>query len=137
MLKKSIYELTLGDRYRHFRFRCGILVYLAVLLFGSIPGARAELGEVATGLFLHTAAYGLITFLLFTGAVSRASPAPTKTFLIVALMGALDEMIQALLPYRTGSINDWLVDVNAAFIGLLVMQSNWFKQQLHAASNQA
>lgn len=128
--------MALGQRYRRLRFRCGVLLYLAVLLFGSIPGARAELGEVAPGLFLHTAAYALITFLLFTGTLSGTPSTALKTFLTVAVMGALDELIQALLPYRTGAVSDWLVDVNAAFIALLVMHSNWFKRQTHAVSHQ-
>lgn len=127
-------QLAIGVRYHRLRFRCGIFLYLAVLFFGSVPGARAEIGAVASGLLLHTLAYSLITFLLFTGMPSASLPAARKTFLIVASMAALDELIQALLPYRTGAVGDWLIDVNAALVALLIMQSNWFKRTTHAAS---
>lgn len=126
-------ELAIGMQYRRLRYRCGVVVYLAVLLLGSVPGARAEIGMVAPGLLLHTAAYSLITFLLFTGTRSSSLPAARNTFLIVASMAALDELVQAMLPYRTGAVSDWLIDVNAAFVALIIMQSNWFKRQAHDA----
>ena len=36
-------------------------------------------------------------------------------------MGAVDELVQSLLPYRRGAVADWLVDCNAAVMvaGLL------------------
>lgn len=126
----AMLRILLDERYCAIRLRCGILIYLAVLVFGSIPGARAELGHVAPGILLHTAAYSLITFLLFTGS-SRAAPShAVKTFLLVGLLGALDELIQAALPYRTGAVADWLIDMNAAFVTLLIMHSNWFRKKI-------
>lgn len=101
-------------RYQKPAFRAAFLIYLAVLVFGSIPGARTEIGNFASGLVLHLLTYGLITFLLFIGSKGGASAKMVKSLLIVAAMGAVDECIQSLLPYRTASFTDWLVDINAA-----------------------
>jgi VanZ family protein len=32
------------------------------------------------------------------------------------LMGAFDESVQHFLPYRSGTVHDWLVDVSAATV---------------------
>jgi VanZ family protein len=36
--------------------------------------------------------------------------------LTIALMGAGDELLQSMFPYRGASIGDWLVDCSAATI---------------------
>lgn len=95
-------------------FRCGLALYLAVILFGSIPGARDEVGEVASGLVLHFATYSCIALLLACGAAGNVTARAFKAFCIVALMGALDEGIQSLLPYRDGALDDWMIDISAA-----------------------
>lgn len=95
-------------------FRCGIALYLAVILIGSIPGARAEVGEVASGLVLHFATYACIAFLLACGSAGNVTARAIKAFCIVAAMGALDEVIQSFLPYRHGALTDWMVDMSAA-----------------------
>lgn len=95
-------------------FRCGLALYLAVILIGSIPGARAEVGEVASGLVLHFVTYSCIAFLLAAGGAGSISSRAVKAFCIVVLMGALDEAIQSFLPYRHGALTDWMVDTSAA-----------------------
>jgi VanZ family protein len=94
-------------------FRCGIALYLAVILIGSIPGARAEVGEMASGLVLHFATYACIAFLLACGSAGSINARAVKAFCIVAAMGALDEVIQSFLPYRHGALSDWMVDLSA------------------------
>lgn len=120
-------EMALGEKYRTLRFASGILLYLAILVFGSIPGARVDIGHMASGVVLHTAAYSTIAFLLFSGCRSIDRRNATRVFLAVAAMGAVDEMIQTVLVYRTGEITDWLVDVSAAFLTVLIMLK-WFNR---------
>lgn len=96
------------------RLRAAWAIYFAILIFGSIPGARTEVGEYASGLILHFAAYSGITFLLFTGTPGQPSVTALRSILVVACMGAVDEFIQSFLPYRRGALVDWYTDVAAA-----------------------
>jgi VanZ family protein len=106
--------LLFADRYAALRYRGALLLYLAILVFGSIPGARAEIGEVATGYVLHSLAYGGICFLLVTGGRGSARARALKAVLTVAAMGAGDEILQSFFPYRHAAVQDWLVDCAAA-----------------------
>ncbi|MGZ8288529.1 MAG: VanZ family protein [Telluria sp.] len=109
-------HLVLSPRFQRLRFTSAFVLYAAIVAMGSIPGARAEIGNYASGIVLHTLAYGSVAFLLFTGGAGNPASRALKTVLAVAAMGAGDELVQALLPYRVGAIGDWLVDCNAAII---------------------
>ena len=113
--------LVLDPRLRRWRYGLALTLFAAILIIGSIRGARAGLGHVATGLVLHSLAYGGITFLLFTGSQGSARARAIRAFLTVMLMGAIDELVQSMFPFRSGTVRDWLVDCNAALItaGLL------------------
>ena len=108
--------LIFDPKLRKLRTSLAILMYAAILGMGSIPGARAEIGHYASGLVLHSLAYAAITFLLFTGLNGSARERAIKAVLSVALMGALDELVQRFLPYRHAAVSDWIVDCNAALI---------------------
>jgi VanZ family protein len=108
--------LVLDPKLRKLRLGCALLMYTAILVLGSIPGARAEIGHYATGVVLHSLAYAILTFLLFTGSTGSARSRALKAVLGVALMGAGDELLQSLFPYRGAAVADWLVDCNAAVI---------------------
>jgi VanZ family protein len=103
-------------------FRAGFALYLAVIILGSIPGARQDVGELASGLVLHFGTYSCIAFLLAYGAAGNATAKAVKAFFIVALMGALDEVIQSFLPYRTGAVGDWMIDISAALFTVLLFR---------------
>lgn len=108
--------------YESFMFCCGLALYLAVIALGSIPGARDEIGEVASGLVLHFATYSCIALLLACGAAGSATVKAVKAFCIVAAMGALDECIQSFLPYRDGALSDWMIDISAALFTTLLFR---------------
>lgn len=109
-------RLVLDPALRKLRYRSALAMYAAVVVLGSVPGARAEIGLLARGLILHTLAYGIISFLLYTGSTGGQAARAGKAVLTVALMGALDETIQSFLPYRSGALADFLVDCNAALM---------------------
>jgi hypothetical protein len=113
--------LVLDDRLRVRRFQAALAMCAAILIAGSIPGARAEIANLASGLVLHSIAYSCITFLLYTGMTGTRRDRMVRAVLIVMLMGAADELLQSFLPYRTGALTDWLVDCSAALVtgGLL------------------
>ena len=108
--------LVLDPRLRKLRYSCSLLIYAAILVMGSIPGARAELGHYASGLVLHSLAYAVLTFLVFTGSNGSARGRALKSVLTVALMGVGDELLQSMIPYRGAAVGDWLVDCSAAIV---------------------
>lgn len=114
-------SLVFAPGYGRLRTGCAIALYLAILILGSIPGARSELGNLASGLVLHSIAYSTMTFLLFSGRYDVSIRAMLRVFCMVAAMGAGDELLQSMLPYRSGALLDWLVDVQAAFFTLLIL----------------
>ena len=108
--------LVLDPHWRTLRLKAALVLYTAILIMGSIPGARAEIGMVASGIVLHSLAYATMAFLLFTGTTGAPKARAIKAVLGVMAMGAGDELVQSFLPYRHGAMSDWLVDVNAAVI---------------------
>lgn len=91
-----------------------LIIFAGIVIAGSVPGARAEVGEFASGIVLHSLAYAALTTLWFLGSTGSALQRALKAVLAIALMGALDEGVQRFLPYRSGTVHDWLVDVTAA-----------------------
>jgi len=108
---------------RLFLIACAAVMYLAIVIAGNIPGARADIGHYASGVALHSTAYAVLTALCFLG--SRGTPATraVKAVLAVAAMGAGDEFIQSFFPYRGADMGDWAVDCSAAVVtsGLLCL----------------
>ena len=113
--------LVLDPKLRKLRLGCALLMYAAILVIGSIPGARAGIGHYATGVVLHSLAYAILTFLLFTGSNGSARNRALKAVLTVALMGAGDELLQSLFSYRGAAVADWLVDCSAAIIAATLL----------------
>jgi VanZ family protein len=109
----TMIRFLIDEQFHTARFRLALLIYLSVLGFGSIPGARAEAGEFASGLVLHFLTYSAIAFLLCTGFRAEFAAKGFATVAVVALMGALDEYVQSFFPYRHAAIGDWYVDVSA------------------------
>ena len=108
--------LLLDPRWRAWRLRAAVLIYAAILALGSVPGARADIGLVASGIVLHSLAYGLLTLLLFGGTRGTPATRAAKAVACVMAMGAGDEFLQSFLPYRHGDVHDWVVDVSAAVV---------------------
>ena len=91
-----------------------LLGLAAILVAGSIPGARTEVGAYASGVVLHGLSYAFLATLWFLGATGTPLQRALKAMLAIALMGAVDEWVQSFFPYRSGDVRDWLVDVTAA-----------------------
>lgn len=113
--------LILDPALRLWRRGCAIALYAAILIMGSVPGARAEIGQIASGLVLHSLAYGSIAFLIFSSCRGTRTIRALKALLTVALAGALDETLQSFLPYRTGSFGDWAIDCTAALFTVALL----------------
>ena len=112
----ALLSLFLDSKFQRLRYSAAFVLYAAIVGMGSIPGVRSEIGHFASGIVLHSLAYGAITFLLYTGSNGSHPSRALKSILTVVVMGAVDELIQSFLPYRRGALSDWLVDCNAAVI---------------------
>lgn len=110
---QQVFAFLVDAQFQKLRFRSAIAVYIAVLVLGLVPGARAEAGELAPGLVLHFVTYACIAFLLFTGVNGGVTGRALKTVILVATMGALDEYMQSFFPYRRAAVIDWCIDVSA------------------------
>lgn len=113
--------LVFDPRWRIWRLRSAIAIYAAILVMGSVPGARAEIGMVASGIVLHSLAYGTLAALLFGATAASPARSAVTAVLGIMAMGAVDELVQSMLPYRNGNPADWLVDVTAALLIALVL----------------
>ncbi|MBA5689518.1 VanZ family protein [Rugamonas apoptosis] len=120
-----LHQIFLTDVHARLRYWSAIVLYLMILVLGSIPGARSDIGEVASGVVLHSCAYAGLTFLLFTGGTGGAALRAAKAVLTIALMGALDEYVQSFFPYRHGAVSDWLVDCTSAMVTASLMWLLW------------
>jgi|SRR5450830_1628121 len=109
------------------RLRCAVVLYLAILVLGSIPGARADIGQVASGWVLHSAAYAGLTLLIFGGVDARSGRGARAliAFASIAAMGALDETVQSFFPYRGAAVGDWLIDCAAACVSASLLYLLW------------
>ena len=93
-----------------------VVMYLAILVMGSVPGARADIGHYASGPVLHSTAYAVLATLWFFGSSGSAIARACKAVLAVAVMGAGDEFVQSFFPYRGPDIRDWAVDCTSAIV---------------------
>ncbi|WP_295998084.1 VanZ family protein [Rugamonas sp.] len=129
-MRSQLTQLLLTSSHARLRYWTAIALYLLILILGSIPGARADIGTVASGIVLHSCAYAGLTFLIFTGGSGGIWPRAAKAVLTIMLMGALDEFVQSFFPYRHASVGDWMVDSNAAVLCSIVMVALWRKYPL-------
>lgn len=115
-MRQLLIHLVLDDSLRERRYHAALFLFAAILIAGSIPGARAEIGQVASGIVLHSAAYSCMTVLLYTGTAGTRRYRAIRSVLTVMAMGAADELLQSLLPYRVGALMDWIVDTSASLV---------------------
>jgi len=106
----------LDPRLNKLRHAAAIALFLAIVIAGSIPGARADIGEYASGVVLHSTAYAVLALLWFTGSRGSGANRAVATVLAIAVMGALDESVQSFFPYRGADVRDWMVDVSSALV---------------------
>lgn len=118
-------QLCFATQYERLRFRTALCLYALVIIIGDIPGARADVGQYASGVVLHSFGYGVLALMLFSGIAGSMGRRALLSVLMVALMGALDEFIQSFLPYRRGAVSDWLVDITAAAAVALPLMVLW------------
>ena len=118
-------RLALSPAHQSLRYRTALFLYALIIVLGSLPGARADIGNYASGLLLHSCAYAILGALLFSGSPGSAAMRAVKSWLTVAAMGAGDEFVQSFFPYRHASVGDWAVDCSAAALVSLLLWQLW------------
>lgn len=113
------------QQYQPWCFRLAFVIYALILALGSIPGLRSDVGAYASGLELHSLAYSGLASLLFIGRSGTAARRGVRAVWMVAMMGAGDELVQGLFPYRHAAVSDWLVDCAAAAVTALLLAAAW------------
>ncbi|KQW88601.1 hypothetical protein ASC94_24670 [Massilia sp. Root418] len=131
-MRSLFQQVVLTSVHANLRYRTALVLYLMILVLGSIPGARSDIGAVAPGVVLHSCAYAGLTFLLFTGSTGSAAARAIKAVLTIMSMGALDEVVQSFLPYRHGAVADWAVDTAAALLTASIMWLLWSRNKVAA-----
>jgi VanZ family protein len=91
------------------------VIYVLMIVIGSIPGEANELGRFFADYVLHFTAYGTYAALIAYGLGPSTTRKVLAVIVAIAVMGALDEAIQSTLSYRDADIQDWKVDMFAAF----------------------
>jgi len=114
-------QLLMHPRLRFACLGAATLMYMAIVVAGNIPGARADIGQYASGVVLHSCAYAVLTALCFLGSRGSVAARAVKAVLAVALMGAGDEFIQSFFPYRGADARDWAVDCSSAILMALLL----------------
>jgi VanZ family protein len=122
--------LVLDPKLRKIRLGIAIVLYLAILIIGSIPGERHAIGEFASGVVLHSIAYAGLATLWFTGSTGDGAQRALKAVFAIALMGAGDEFVQSFFPYRGAAVGDWLVDCVAAVVASTILWAVLPKESL-------
>jgi VanZ family protein len=126
--------LLANPRFRRLCRMGAALMYVTILVSGSIPGARADIGQFATGAQLHSTAYAILAALCYLGGTGNRLQRTLKAVLAVALMGAGDEFVQSFFPYRHADVRDWAVDVAAAVVTTALL-SLMLRQDIAAAGD--
>src|SRR5512142_450594 len=95
-----------------------------------VLSAQSRLPNVTPGLhglqevMGHGIAFGVLAALWWWALrVAGVRQAAAYAWLITALYGAVDEFHQSLVPNRTPSISDWLVDLAGATCALLILRA--------------
>jgi len=116
-----LHLLLLDARLLRLRYATAIALFLAIVIAGSIPGARADIGHYASGVVLHSLAYAMLALLWFGASRGPAAARSLATVGAIAAMGAIDEFVQSFFPYRGADVHDWLVDCCAAIITCAIL----------------
>ena len=98
-----------------------LVLFALMVLLGSVPGQAESLSDRFGDKFLHMLAYTALSTLCYQSWRTSRSRRVALTVGCIALLGLIDESVQALLPYRQASLADWGVDLLAAALTVFVL----------------
>ncbi len=118
-------RILLAPGFQKLSYRSAIAFYVLIVVIGSLPGAREDIAQYASGVVLHSLAYAILAFLLFAGSNGNRVERAVKSALAVMAMGAFDEYVQSFFPYRTAAVTDWMLDAVAAIVTSAMLLKCW------------
>lgn len=100
-----------------------LILFALMVAVGAVPGKAQALSAAVYDKLLHFAAYALLSGLVYGALSGRPAVRALRTLVVVGALGALDEAIQGLMPYRDANWMDWNFDMMAALtcVALLIM----------------
>ena len=95
----------------------GVLFYFGLIRLGKLP----EVGPVPTDKLLHGLAFGGLALLLMRSLRFFQPAAPYRTLVlfgvaVASLLGALLEVCQSFVAYRSAEFMDWVADTVGALL---------------------
>ena len=120
------------------RYLAFLLIFFALMIgIGSLPGQADALSARFGDKLLHLIAYVCCSVLCYRVWIAPRRQRILLTIMMIALLGLIDEGIQAALPYRNASFVDWCFDLLAALIAIsgLWLQESFFPLQNTHAKN--
>lgn len=110
---------------KHFPFitakRCLLAAFLffsAMVAIGSLPGEAMALSARIDDKLMHFLAYSFLSGLIFVGLHGSLFGRAMRALLLIGLLGAMDEALQSLMPYRDANLIDWAFDMLAAITSI-------------------
>jgi VanZ family protein len=113
LLQQTTPDLTSSSLQRYCRAAAWLL-FLLMVVIGSIPGKAEALSAVTHDKFLHFCAYSILSMLLYIGLGGAPLRRAVGTLFVIGALGLADETIQYFLPYRNSDASDWLFNMLAA-----------------------
>lgn len=98
-----------------------LLLFALMVLLGSVPGQAESLSERFGDKLLHLLAYTALSALCYRSWYAARLQRALLTIGLIALLGLIDEAIQAVLPYRQASLSDWGFDLLAAALTVFAL----------------
>lgn len=99
-----------------------LLIFFSMLiLIGSLPGQADALSARFGDKVLHLLAYSCLSVLCFRIWIAPLAQRILLTIIVIAVLGLIDEGVQAALPYRNASLLDWCFDLLAALIAVICL----------------
>ena len=108
-----------------FLLETALLFYFSLVPFQPAvagPGGRAGDAEHLGAYFL----YGFLAAKLLEGRIQKKTTLLFAAFAVAFLVGGVNELIQAFIPYRTADGLDMLVNGVGAAIGLAASRVEWY-----------
>jgi VanZ family protein len=97
----------------------GFLGMTAQLLLLFEPNFAVQIVEATWDKAIHGLYFGTMAFLLW---ITTGKRWPLAIWVVVAIIGAADETLQAYTPGRTSDIDDWIADSLGAATALILVQ---------------
>ena len=95
--------------------------FLSMIVLSSFGELERSLIWIFNDKILHFFAYFVLSILIFVGLPYHVFSRMITTFFIASGLGAVDELLQFLVPRRDPSFDDWLVDCFGSMFAVVLL----------------